>query len=93
MNLPIPSTTLISSTLIGGAARLAGRVGQAIGFDDVLRSDPGAGAEKLDQITAELVDAIEQQLGSLDVDVNPPLRVSVTEDGRLRIDGSTSAGG
>ncbi len=93
MSLPIPPTTLIL-----GAAKLAqgvaSRVGQAIGFDDVLHGthavDDGI---TNDALMGQLVDSIRTRLvqsGLMDAggEPNQTLQLSVQQDGGLRVLGA-----
>ena len=93
MNLPLEPTALASAKLIGGAsrfaARIADRVGDAIGFDKVLRDGADEKpAENPQQILGQLVQAIRDRLGQLGVNPNQMLELSVTQQGRIRVDGN-----
>ena len=94
MSLSIPSATLIL-----GAARLAqgvaSRVGQAIGFEDVLH---GADAPQQTEsgepsaLSTQLVEAIRSRLFqsgliSMDGGPNQSLQLGVNQDGTLRVSG------
>ena len=89
LSLPIATTALIR-----GATRIAddvaSRVGQAIGFDDVLRgADGGLGdGHDVASLTDQLVKAIRTRLNQSGVAANHPLQLSVTEGGGLRVEGS-----
>lgn len=93
MSLPIPPTTLIL-----GAAKLAqgvaSRVGQAIGFDDVLHGTDSVDDSIItnDALTDQLVDSIRARLvqsGLIDSggEPNQTLQLSVQQDGALRVEG------
>ena len=100
MTLPIPTTLVVQ-----GASQLAGevarRVGQAVGFADVL-----AGAERLaveetriadsnsfvdakspsqEQLRRELVEAIDRMLQKSGLTLEQPLQLSVAPDGAVRV--------
>ncbi len=95
MSLPIPSTTLIL-----GAAKfaqgVASRVGQAIGFDDVLHgvdavNEDGVGGDAA-ALSNELVDSVRTRLmqsGLIQTGGGPnqALQLSVKQDGTLRVEG------
>ena len=80
---------MITTSLIGGATRIAGnlasRVGEVIGFDEVLRADPNAADGGAEQLRGELIQAIRQRLSRMGIDANQPLRLSVTQHGKLRV--------
>lgn len=83
MNLPIPTAALIrGATLLAG--EVAQRVGQAIGFDEVLS---GAEPANLTALTDQLVQSAGAKLAEAGIAVNQPLRLSVREDGGLRVEG------
>jgi hypothetical protein len=86
LSLPIPTVALIrGATSI--ASQVAHRVGQAIGFDDVLRggnSEPGVNVTAL---TDQLVQTVGAKLSESGIAVNRPLRLSVQGDGTLRVEG------
>ncbi len=94
MSLPIPSTTLIL-----GAAKfaqsVASRVGQAIGFEDVLHGVDAVDEDSASNVAAlsdELVDAIRARLlqsGLIQTDggLNQTLQLGVKQDGALRVEG------
>ena len=84
LSLPIPTAALIrGATILAG--EVAQRVGQAIGFDEVLRS--GAGEVNVTALTDQLVQAVGAKLAESGIAVNRPLRLSVQRDGTLRVEG------
>jgi hypothetical protein len=87
LSLPIPTAALIRGAT-SFASDVASRVGQAIGFDDVLRGvnvDHGKNAQAL---ADQLVQAVGTRLSDSGIDVNQPLRLSVMANGSLRVEGN-----
>lgn len=85
LSLPIPTALLIRGAT-SLASEVASRVGQAIGFDDVLQGGAASGAN-ITALTDQLVQAVNIQLSNSGIAVNQPLRLSVNVDGALRVEG------
>ncbi|MGB0598857.1 MAG: hypothetical protein ACPGLY_19395 [Rubripirellula sp.] len=94
MSLPIPSTLVVQ-----GASHLAGevarRVGQAVGFADVLAGAASSPVEEIDlhgptspsqgDLRAELVESIDRILRESGMNLDQPLQLNIDTDGRLRV--------
>ncbi len=101
MSLPIPPTLVVqgASHLVQGASHLAGevarRVGQAVGFADVLAGTESPTGDEFDltgatspsrrDLRAELVESIDRILRESGVNLDQPLQLSVDPDGALRV--------
>lgn len=101
LSLPISASAILrSASLVSGAARLAGdvagRVGEAMGFDDVLRGAQEATTPAdPDQLKADLVASVRRVvdrlgIGPLGIDAGRSLQLSLGEGGRLRVDGDSA---
>lgn len=87
MSLPIPTAALIRGAT-SFASDVANRVGQAIGFDDVLRGVNVDQGKDVAAMTDSLVEAVETRLSQSGIVVNQPLRLSVMSNGTLRVEGN-----
>ena len=99
LSFPLANVALIRSAA-QIATGVAGRVSQAIGFDEILQ---GATADATDDVSANdsvgaadlkrhLTDAIRQELAKHSIDLNHPLELRVHHDGSLRMDGNHPQG-
>ncbi len=96
------SFSLANVALIRSAAQLAtgvaGRVGEAIGFDEILQA-PSHGppsqasaepstrqAASPSELKRQLTDSVRQQLTNHSIDLNHGLKLRVQEDGSVRVD-------
>ena len=86
------------------ATEVAGRVGEAIGFDEILQRTPaaagGVGGEPLPEIAStdaalqrRLTDTIRSHLAKRSITLNQPLELRVHQDGSLRVDTDHPQGG
>lgn len=92
------SLSLANVALIRSAAQIAtgvaGRVGQAIGFDEVLHRQPTekSGSDEVKSPTSEtelrqgLTDAVRQELAKRGVELNQTLELRVDSGGSLQVE-------
>ena len=93
------SFSLAHVALVRGAAQLAtgvaGRVSQAIGFDDILHGTDAetAGGQatpvvaSASELKGQLTDGIRLELAKRSINLNQPLELRVHQDGSLRVEG------
>ncbi len=98
------SFSLASVALVRSATQLAtgvaGRVSQAIGFDEILHRTPpeAVGGESppvdasADELKRQLTDGIRLELAKHSINLNQRLELRVHEDGSLRVDGNHPRG-
>ena len=96
MSFPLPPNLPFGSVAaIRGAAHLAQgaahQLGQAFGFDEVLRSggDVAGPAKSAQTLLAELTESIRRRLADVvGMPANPAVQLSVHADGELTVDGN-----
>ncbi|MEE2935081.1 MAG: hypothetical protein VYA84_03690 [Planctomycetota bacterium] len=94
MRLPI-SSTLVVQGATHRAGEVARRVGQAVGFADVLAGGASPPLEEIDlhgststsqgDLRAELVESIDRILRESGINLDQSLQVSIDTDGALRV--------
>ncbi|MCG8650484.1 MAG: hypothetical protein MI861_11670 [Pirellulales bacterium] len=67
------------------ASAVAGKVAQAVGFDQILAGSPDVPSESLETITERVVTGIGNQLDKFGIETNPLLELSVESSGRLSV--------
>ncbi len=91
MSLPISQATLILGAALAAkdvVSRVAEKVVDAVGFDDVLRNGavPPEASESKTTLLTKTVSAIRDRLGEAGIDVSSPIGLTLTSDG-LQVSG------